>query len=125
MTFRQATSQVKGFCLEVTNGELKLKKSHMYYYQCMCQLAVTQQPWVDFVVRTQSPYDIHIERLTLDRTWWNELVLPKLQACYEKVLLPELAAPREGKDPGIREPGIWVGRQKKNNGKSTVTAHTE
>ena len=35
-------------------------------------------------------------------------MLPKLQAFYMQGLLPELACPREGKSPGIREPGIWV-----------------
>jgi hypothetical protein len=36
-------------------------------------------------------------------------MLPKLKAFYHKALLPELAAPREGKCPGILEPGVWVG----------------
>jgi hypothetical protein len=35
-------------------------------------------------------------------------MLPKLQAFYFKALLPELASPRDGKCPGIREPGLWV-----------------
>jgi hypothetical protein len=35
-------------------------------------------------------------------------MLPKLQAIYMQGLLPELACPRKGKSPGIREPGIWV-----------------
>ena len=33
-------------------------------------------------------------------------MLPKLQAFYFKALLPELASPRDGKCPGIREPGL-------------------
>ena len=35
-------------------------------------------------------------------------MLPKLQTIYMQGLLPELACPRKGKSPGIREPGIWV-----------------
>ncbi|CAG2223247.1 unnamed protein product [Mytilus edulis] len=34
-------------------------------------------------------------------------MLPKLQSFYNKAILPELASPREGKSPGIREPGMW------------------
>ena len=33
---------------------------------------------------------------------------PKLKAFYFKAILPELAFPRHGKSPGIREPGLWV-----------------
>lgn len=36
-------------------------------------------------------------------------MLPKLKAFYFEALLPELAVPRDGKYPGIREPGLWVG----------------
>jgi len=60
------------------------------------------------VVRTLNPHQIFIERIHRDNGFWDNSMLPKLESFYNKVLLPELASPREGQSPGIREPGIWV-----------------
>ncbi|XP_078329794.1 uncharacterized protein LOC144624228 [Crassostrea virginica] len=109
ISFMQATKTVKDFCLVEKNGVLSLKKNHLYYYQCQGLVNVTGLPWIDFVVRSLSPYQIHIERIYSDKDLWNEIMLPKLTAFYHQVLLSELAAPRYNKVPGIREPGIWVG----------------
>jgi hypothetical protein len=49
-----------------------------------------------------------IQRIYRDSDFWDNTMLPKLQAFYMQGLLPELACPREWKSPGIREPGILV-----------------
>ena len=101
---------VKNFCLEVnkSSGSLQLKKSHNYYYQCQGLLYISRLPWIDFVVRTEHPYELHIERILFDEELWITEMSPKLKAFYFKAILPELAFPRHGKSPGIREPGLWV-----------------
>ena len=60
------------------------------------------------MVRTLNPHQIFIERIHRDNGFWDISMLTKLESFYNKVLLPELASPREGQRPGIREPGIWV-----------------
>ena len=92
----------KTFFLQLDGQKLKLKKIHTYYYQCQGLLYVTNLPWIDFVVRTMNPYQLHIERIHKDNCQWNSW-LPKLDAFYKLVLLPELACPRHGKIPDIRE----------------------
>ncbi|XP_069134324.1 uncharacterized protein [Argopecten irradians] len=98
---------MKNFCLEQQNGKLSLKRTHDYYYQCQGLLNVTQLPWIDFIVRTEKPYEIHVERIYKDSDLWNFRMLPKLSSFYKKAMLPEIAVPRNGKSPGIREPGLW------------------
>ncbi len=97
------------FCLQLVDGELALNRKDNYYYQIQGQLNIYDYSWCDFLVRSTNPYQLHIERINKDTKLWNEEMLPKLQAMYTRVLLPELASPRHGKKPGIREPkeGNW------------------
>lgn len=104
----QAAENKKGFCLEIRNGSLHLKENHPYYYQCHGVLNVCGLEWIDFVVRTLNPYQMFIQRIHKDEHLWEGHMLPKLMAFYFAAILPELACPRYGKSPGIREPGIWV-----------------
>jgi hypothetical protein len=110
LTFAAATAAHKsGFCLEKTAGKkLQLKRTHNYYYQCQGQLNILKVPWLDFVVRRTQPYEMHIERIVRDEELWEYTMLPKLKAFYFSAMIPELAVPRFGKSPGIREPGKWV-----------------
>ena len=84
-----------------------MKKNHNYYYQCQGLLYVCKMKWIDFVVRTENPYELHIERIMSDEDFIAKFI-PKLKQFYHKALLPEIVIPRHGKFPGIREPGIWV-----------------
>ena len=73
ITLECAAKTVKSFCLELTSNKLSLKKNHKYYFQCQGQLNIFQQPWIDFVVRTLRPYQIHIERIYPDSDLWNNV----------------------------------------------------
>ncbi len=107
VTFREAvTGKLPSFCLELKDGALQLKRSHQYHLQVQCQLAVWDLPWVDFVVRSTKPYQLHVERIPRDRKLWSQW-LWKLEGFYMKAMLPELAAPRHNQMPGIREPQVW------------------
>ncbi len=106
---KQAAKKKSTFCLKLDeHGKLYLNPKHEYFYQIQGQMNICDFEWVDFVVRSVCPYQIHIQRVYRDRPLWNDTMLPKLKAFYFKAMLPELAAPRQGKLPGIREPGIWV-----------------
>ena len=100
---------MKNFCLEVDKQtkKLKLRRNHNYYFQCLGLLHITECERIDFVVRTENPYELHIERILPNVSLWNR-ILPKLKAFYHKVLSPEIILPRYGKTPGIREPRLWV-----------------
>ena len=62
-------------------------------------------PWIDFVVQVERPYQLFVERILRDTTEW-ERMLVALSSFYFRALLPELAAPRQGKYLGIRDPII-------------------
>jgi hypothetical protein len=91
----QATEN-KNICLENVNGKLQLKRNHQYFYQCHGLLNICNKDWIDFVVRTLNPHQIFIERIHRDNGFWDISMLRKLESFYNKVLLPELASPREG-----------------------------
>lgn len=103
MTFKQLAKEDANFCLELREGQLHLRKAHGYYTQVQVQLEVSGLPWVDLVVRSVSPPDIHIERFMKDEAFMLA-AMQKLKAFYNRALLPELAAPRFKAEPGIREP---------------------
>jgi hypothetical protein len=67
------------FCLESTNGVVKLRESHMYYTQVQGQMAVCGAKWCDFVVYT--PKGLHIERITFNELFWLD-VYDKLERFY-------------------------------------------
>ena len=97
-----ATKAASQFCLSrEMDGHLRLKKSHVYYYQVQGQLAITKLPWCDFVV--WSPCELHIERVRVDPSFWSEVVV-KLVSFYNTALLPELASPRFPRGQSMREP---------------------
>ncbi len=109
VTFESHASKPKTkFCLGLTDRKLHLLRTHDYYFQVQGQLHICGYEWCDFVVRAVNPHQLFIERIYRDDVLWKETMLPKLEACYRRVLLPELAVPRQGKMPGIREPGHWV-----------------
>ena len=112
INLNEAAKTNKNFCLEIQSNCLKLKQNHNYYYQCQGLLHICNMPWIDFVVRTCNPYQLHIERIEKDNNEWDRW-LPKLRAFYFSALLPELCCPRYGKVPGIREPGVWVRMKQK------------
>jgi hypothetical protein len=101
---QEASKCRKNFCLSVDiNGELKLKKKHVFFYQVQGQMQAYDRKWCDFLVRRTNPYDLHVERIVRDDQLWGNEMLPKLTNFYFGALLPELSVPRKGKYPGIRK----------------------
>uniref|UniRef100_A0AAZ3NQ29 YqaJ viral recombinase domain-containing protein n=1 Tax=Oncorhynchus tshawytscha TaxID=74940 RepID=A0AAZ3NQ29_ONCTS len=50
--------------LKIQNGELKLKRSHAYYWQVQGQFLLTGCSWCDFVICAQE--DVLVERISKD-----------------------------------------------------------
>ena len=76
----EAAKSMPYFCLKDSGHELKLKRGHNYYYQVQGKMGVCEMPWVDFVVRTVNPYQLHIERVYFDGDLWEKIMFPKLKA---------------------------------------------
>ena len=113
ISFKEAASELSSFCLELKDGKLQLKRKHKYYMQCQGQLNIIGKEWLDFVVRRESPHELHIERIKKDPEFWEKTMLPKLLSFHQHCMLPELACPRHEKAPGIREPKeAWMGQPK-------------
>ncbi|KAF3693449.1 hypothetical protein EXN66_Car009125 [Channa argus] len=98
------------FCLEIQEDKdrqepgvapvYRLKKSHSYYTQIQCQLAVTGLPQADLVVFTLK--EMAIVPVKFDADLWEETV-SKLEVFYRDAVLPHL---REKK--GKVTVGAWM-----------------
>lgn len=88
LSIPQAAEQAKGFCLELRNGGVALRREHPYYWQVQGQMAVTNCSWCDFVVWLGN--DLHIERIFADSVLWRGTILPALQDFYTLHALPYL-----------------------------------
>ena len=59
-------------CIREQGGELrKLKKDHQYYYQCQCQIFVTDASYCDFVFWIGNK--LHVERILPDDEFWSNV----------------------------------------------------
>jgi len=109
---RKARSKkFSAFCLEIDEKskrkDLHLKKTSNYYYQVQGQLAITEKQFCDFIVYTEK--DFFIERFTLDKDLWENVMLPKLTWFYEECLLPELLDSRIQRGMKVRTPEkAWI-----------------
>ena len=80
-------SKMKDSCLAVIDGTIKLKTSHMYYYQVQCQMATANLTWCDFVKKKKK--NMHIERINFDSGFW-EIMAYKCLVFYKEIIVPEL-----------------------------------
>ena len=105
----QTAAKKGNFCLELKEDKLFLKNTHKFYFQCQGLLNICNVNWLDFIVRRTEPYQIFIQRIERDNNLWRNAMVPKLQAFYNKCILPELCSPRFKTTTGIREPEKpWV-----------------
>ncbi|KAL5013934.1 hypothetical protein ScPMuIL_008204 [Solemya velum] len=74
-------------CLEEKDGQLRLKRSHSYYYQVQCQLLLSNVECSDFVVWTQK--DFFTERIKFDDMFCDQMVT-QASLLFKDVVLHEL-----------------------------------
>ena len=78
------------FYLQKDDGDnLTLSHKHAYYYQVQTQLSVCRKEFCYFVVWTE--HDIHIEIITLNSDFWEE-ICTKPSHIFQEAILPELVA---------------------------------
>ena len=69
----------------------QLKRNHSYYCQVQGQMAITGRTWCDFVVYTTK--GIAVERITFDKLFWENELLPKLVDFFDNYVAPEIVSP--------------------------------
>ena len=80
------------FCLEMHNGNPRLKVGHPYYCQVQTQLFVCDVDYCDFCVCTfasDQTGDLHVQRIAPDMQFW-ESCLAKASSFFSSSILPEL-----------------------------------
>ena len=71
---------------------LQLRRSSKHYCQVMCEMAVLEVLWCDFVVWT--PAGVYVQRIDFDEDLWSRELFPKLQDFFTKYLLREIVTHR-------------------------------
>lgn len=79
------------FCSAIEDGKVNLKKSHLYYYQIMGQMAIHEIFWADFVIWTSK--GVHVERIPFDQGFWSNMTI-KLENFYKTGMIPEIISDR-------------------------------
>lgn len=81
----------KFYCSLSSDGSVKLKTDHAYYFQVQGQMALSGRSWCDFVVWTCV--SCSIERIKFDEQFWG-VMTKKLEQFYKDAFLPELFSSR-------------------------------
>lgn len=82
----------KGFCLELKDGSVSLRKSHPFYWQVQTQLFLCNAEFADFCIRLfrdDEKDDLFIEKICPDEQLWASC-LEKAKGFFSSVLLSEL-----------------------------------
>lgn len=90
VTPEEACTDPTFFC-HLNNGQVTLKKNHIYFYQIQGQMAVTGRQWCDFFVWTLKGHSI--ERVHFDPNLWSDMAR-KLAQFYTNAMVPELFSTR-------------------------------
>lgn len=77
----------KDFCCEISNGLVKLKRHHTYYFQVQGQMGITGRKWCHFVIWTLG--GCTVEKIEFDDSIWK-LMLLKLTSFFREYVVPEL-----------------------------------
>ena len=87
----QESAQLKSFCLSVVDdsGNMRLERSHSYYYQVQLQMALTHRSFCHLVIWT--PTEMYCERIEKDLRFIEEKIA-SVAAFMKKCVMPELVA---------------------------------
>ena len=76
--------------LEKVGNHVCLKRTHNYYYQLVGQMKIAKKNVGYFVVYTYK--DLFYEKITLDESFFNDIMLPKLKEFYNQHYCPYVAS---------------------------------
>ena len=88
MTPEQCCRTTSKFFCSIEGHDVKLNRTHQYFYQVQGQLEISDVEWCDFVVWTRK--GVSVERINRDKELWANSMQPKLKAFYLKGIVPEL-----------------------------------
>ena len=80
----------KNFFLKITEGEVKLKRSHKCYYQVQGQMFCADIMRTDFVVWFGDGEPLFVETIFYDKNFMSKFVLPQLEffllpSCFARI----------------------------------------
>ncbi|XP_018575090.1 uncharacterized protein LOC108913925 [Anoplophora glabripennis] len=90
-------------CLYKDKDEVKLKKTHNYYYQVQGQLAITGRVICYFVIYTGDSNDLLIQKIASDKPFIDNM-FKKLETFYMDCLAPEIILNRRGRNLKCKDP---------------------
>ena len=73
------------YCTVDSEGELRLKRNHQYYYQVLGEMATTGLWVADFAIYHPRTGEIKVQRINFDEEEWKR-VQSKLEAFTKKFL---------------------------------------
>ena len=106
-----ATEQPSPDNMDALSSETgRLKKTHMYFFQCQAQMGVTGRNWCDFFVFTSGGH--HLERLYFDESCWNSSLI-EAEQFFVRFIAPELVHKQlkqqvEGSFSATEKPAITI-----------------
>ncbi|XP_060861867.1 uncharacterized protein LOC132938894 [Metopolophium dirhodum] len=107
-------NKLLSYCTINEQGNILLKKDHIYFYQVMGQLRVTKRNVCYFVIHT--PNWTNVEKIYFYLSFWQNKMVDKLKLFYIECLLPEIIDPLYGKRisiSDIRKPKHILNAKKK------------
>ncbi|CAN7981275.1 unnamed protein product [Ixodes pacificus] len=107
--------QDRKFCCELVDGDVRLKKTHAYFYQVQGQMAVTGHKWCDFVVWTNNETvarSTNIETISFDAKFVERELMPGLLYFAEHALFPEVLTGRVRRRRDLVSQGKYVSYKK-------------
>ncbi|KAB0804477.1 hypothetical protein PPYR_01447 [Photinus pyralis] len=75
-TLKEFVKRYKNTFLEVTSGDLRLKRSHGYFYQIQGQLHITRRKVCHFIVFVNRIQPLFTERIARDEGFWSIKCFP-------------------------------------------------
>ena len=79
-----------------------MNRKHKFYYHIQAQLNITKRQFCYFVVQSCNDQPQHIEKIEIDKSFWSNVMLPKLKNFYMNCMLPEIIDSRIKRGKPIR-----------------------
>ncbi|CAH1163408.1 unnamed protein product [Phaedon cochleariae] len=105
-------------CLERHDDQIRLKRTHNYYYQIQGQLNIARKSKCYFIVYINDAIDLFVEEIERDAKLWEEKMCPLLVQFYKECICPEIIMDNIGKgrrcnDPPFISEAITLQEEKK------------
>ena len=99
------------FLEKLSDGTIRLKRTHDYYIQTQGQLFVSSSlalKGIVFVVYFGDEMPLFKENTFFERSHWNQELLPKLEYFFKRALFPEMVTKRVQRGKLLYLHGRWA-----------------